>query len=256
MEPERAAACCPRRGLLADRLVPAVTHWLGEECAVPHRLDDQEDGIEQHGDDGEQQRLVGRVDRIGRRRGVVRYDQGEHGKRGDDHEEGLRAGEIVFLLPITQRAHQQRRAHHAVQHDHQRGEHGIARERGIVRAVQHDRGEQRDLDGDHREGQHESAVRLAEPLGHGLGVAHHGEGAPHHGAEQPSKQQDGDRVIVEIGEEGVLVEVSDKNADEPRYGGASDSEQGAQIERRRRGGRLEGLALVHVAPVYPRPATL
>ena len=200
--------------------------------------------------------LIGRLARVGRRLGVVRDDQREHGERGDDHEEGARAGEIVFLLPITQRPHQQRRAHHAVQHDHQRGEHGVARERRVVRAVQHDRGEQRDLDGDHREGQHERAVRLAEPLGDGLGVAHHGEGAPHHGAEQPNKQQDGDRVIGEIGEQGVLVEVSDKNADEPGHGGARDSEQGAQIERRRRGGRLEGLALVHEAPVYPRPANL
>jgi len=39
---------------------------------------------------------------------------------------GTRAFEIVFLFPIAHRPHQQRRAHHAVEHDHQGGEHGVA----------------------------------------------------------------------------------------------------------------------------------
>jgi hypothetical protein len=196
--------------------VPAIAHGLGEEGAVPHRLDDQENGVDQHRDDGEQNGLVRCVDGVGRRHGVVRYDECEDGEGGNDHEEGLRAGEVVFLRPIAQRAHQQRRPHHSVQHDHQRGEHSVARERGIVRAMQHDRGEQRDFDRDHRQGEHESAVRFAEPLRHSFGVAHHGEGAPHHGPEQPQKQKDGNRVVGKVGEKRVLIEIGDDDADEPR----------------------------------------
>jgi hypothetical protein len=45
-----------RLELLAEHVVPAIALWLGEEGAVPHRLDEQEDDVEQDGDGGEEKR--------------------------------------------------------------------------------------------------------------------------------------------------------------------------------------------------------
>ena len=183
---------------------------------MPDRLDDDEHHVEQHGDRGEQQRLDGILARVRRGLGVVRNDQREHGERGDDHEKGPRAREIVFLLPIAHGPHQQRRADHAVQPDHQCGEHGVTRQRGIVLPVQHDRREQRHLDHDHRQCQHQCAVGLAEPIGDRRGMAHRAEGAGHHGAEQPEEQQHGERDVVQVGEQPRPEEISEADARHPR----------------------------------------
>jgi hypothetical protein len=79
---ERPAMRQSSPALLTEHLAPTVAHRLGEECAVPHRVDDQKDGLQQH---GELDRLVGCLDGVGRRYGVVRYDQCEPGEGGDDH---------------------------------------------------------------------------------------------------------------------------------------------------------------------------
>ncbi len=162
----------PMRREIGGRLALAVDR-LGEERAVPHGLDGDEDGVEQNGDRGEEPCLEGRQARVGLGLGEVRHDQREHRERGDDHEKGTRAFEIVFLFPKAQRPHQQRRAHHAVEHDHQGGEHGVAGKGRVVLAVQDDRRHERDLDDDHRDGEHERAVGLAEMAGDGVG-----DGAP------------------------------------------------------------------------------
>ena len=247
------------RPLARVRLAPGVQHIvsaialrLGKKGAVPHGLDDNEHDVEQNGDDGEQQRLDRRLARVGLGLGVVRDDQREHGKRGDDHEEGPRAGEIVFLLPVAERAHDQRRADHAVEHDHQRGEHGVARKRRVVLAMQHDRGEQRNLDHDHRQGKHERAVRLAEFLRDRFGMAHDTEGAPHHGAEQPEEQQDGERVIMQVGKQLAAEEMGDQDAYDGGRGRGDLLEKSARTPRCGEC-RLERFALVHQAPVSPRP---
>jgi hypothetical protein len=211
--------------------------------------------VEQDGDGGEQDRLERGLARVGLGLGVVRDDEGEDGERGDDHQEGAGAFKIVFLLPIAQRAHEQRRADHAVQNDHQGGEHGVAGERRVVRAMQHDGGEQRDLDDDHREGEHERAVRLAQPHGDCVGTAHHAEGAPHHGPEQPDEQQDGERVIVEVGEQHVLEGIGDQGADHPGNRRRFGDEERTQV-RLLGAHRLGSLVLVHGAPVCPPPATV
>ncbi len=233
-------------------LRPVTMRGLGEEGLVPDRLDNDEHDVEQDGDGGEQQRLHRRLARVGLGLGVVGNDQREHRQRGDDHEEGAGAGEIVFLLPIAQRAHEQRRADHAVQHDHQRRKHGVAGERRVVLPVQHDRGEQRHLDDDHREGEHERAVRLAEPLGDRLGVTHHAEGAPHHGAEQPEKEKNRERIVVEVGEERLLEQIGENDACHPRDRRPLGGEQCAPILLLG-GCRLEGLALVHQGSRLPGP---
>ena len=154
---------------------------------MAHGLNGEEDGVEQNGDRGEEASLEGRQARVRLGLGEVGHDQRKHGERGDDHEEGARTFEIVFLLPIAQRAHQQRRANHAVEHDHQGGEHGVAREGRVVLAMQDDRRHERDLDDDHRNREHQRAVGLAEMAGDGVGMAHHAEGATEHGPEDPQE---------------------------------------------------------------------
>jgi hypothetical protein len=69
--------------------------------------------------------------------------------------------------------------------------------------MQHDRGKQRHLDNDDRESEYKRAVRLVEFFGHGVGMTHHAEGAPHHGAEQPEKEQNGERMVRGIGKQSV-----------------------------------------------------
>ena len=215
-------------------------------------LNDDEDEVEQDGDGGEQDGLERGLARVGLGLGVVRYDQGEDRERGDDHEKGAGAFEIVLLLPVAESAHEQRRAHHAVQHDHQGGEHGVAGECRIVLAMQHDGGEKRDLNDDHRKGEHKRAVRLAELRRDGVGMAHHCEGAPHHGTEQPDEQQDGERIVGQVREQHVLEGIGETGGDDPcdrRRLGGEERARALLLQ----GGRLGGFALVHKAPVCPGP---
>ena len=248
---ERSA---PRLGKLRaiGVVAMAVAGRLGEEGAVPHRLDDDEHHIEQHRDRSEEQSLHRVLARIGRGLGVVRNDQREHRERGDDHEEGPRAREIVLLLPIAHRAEQQRRADHAVQPDHQRGEHRVAGQRRVGLAMQHDGGEQRHLDHGHRQGEHKRAVRLAEPLGDRACMAHGAEGAPHHGAEQPEKEERRERNVVQVAEQLAPEEISERDAYDPRdrrRGGAESSAEPA-LPRARKHKRL---VLIHGSSRLPRP---
>ena len=142
------------------------------------------------------------------------------------------------------RAKQQRRADHAVQPDHQRGEHRIAGQRRVGLAMQHDGGEQRHLDHGHRQGEHKRAVRLAEPLGDRVCVAHGAEGAPHHGAEQPEKEEHRERNVVQVAEQLPPEEISEHDAHHPRdrrRGGAESSAEPASLRARKH----KRLVLIH-----------
>ena len=180
---------------------------LSEKSPMPHGLDGEEDAVEQDRDPREQTGLERREAGIGLRLGEIGKDERKHGERGNDHEKGARAFEIVLLLPIAQPPHEQRRADHAVQHDHQGREHGVAGKRRVVLAMQDDRGHERDLDDDHRNGEHERAVRLLEIGGDGIGMAHHAEGAPQHHPEKPNEGQNGERVVVQMREERSLERI-------------------------------------------------
>src|SRR4029079_8341212 len=99
MERKRSRHLSVARDILALRI--DAIHRLGEEGAMPRRLDDNEYDIAQNGYGGEEAGLERIFGRVGDRLGIVRDDETEHGKRGDDHEEGARAFEIIFLLPIA-----------------------------------------------------------------------------------------------------------------------------------------------------------
>src|SRR5215469_6746928 len=86
--------------------------------------------------------------------------------------------------PNTQRAHEQRRVHHAVQHDHQGGKRRVASERRVFSPcsmIEASSATSMMI----TESVSMRTVRLAKPFGDSLGVAHHAEGASHHRAEQP-----------------------------------------------------------------------
>src|SRR5262245_18189968 len=85
--------------------------------------------------------------------------------------------------------------------------------------MQYDRGEQRNLDDDDGEREHERTVRLAKPFGESLGVAHHAEGASHHRAEQPDKQKNGEGIVVEVGEERLLENIGEDELPIPAMAG-------------------------------------
>jgi hypothetical protein len=60
---------------------------------------------------------------------------------------------------------------------------------GLLWPCSMNRGHERDLDDDHRKAQHERAVRLAEFLGHRVGLAYDAEGAPQHYPEQQTNMK-------------------------------------------------------------------
>ena len=120
---------------------------------------------------------------------------------------------------MAQPAEQERQAHHAVHDDHEHCEHGIARQCRFVLTVQHNGGNHRHLDGDHRQSEDQGAIGLAQPFGQTVGMADHAEGAPYHGREQPQEQANGLQIRGESGKQGIGEDVEQDGRRRTEYQG-------------------------------------
>ena len=161
---------------------------VDEELAVASGLDQQEHAVEREREHRERHGLEGGQRAVAGGAGEVRDDQRDGGERDDHRQEGGGALQVVALLVMAQAADQEPEADDAVQHDHQHREHRVAAERRRVLGREHHGGDQRDLDDDDGERQHQRAERLAEPVGQLLRLVHHAEGRPDDDGEQPCEQ--------------------------------------------------------------------
>ena len=157
-----------------------------EVVAVPHRLDEHEGAVEHQRHHAGEDELRRAERRPGRGHRVVRQDERERGQRGQDGERGARAlgpgspargaarrpragtSPTMPLQTIMTAANTVSRASPALS--------GAAPE--------HHRDDQRHLDHRHGDGEHQRAERLADPVGHHLGVVdgrEHGRDQDHRG---------------------------------------------------------------------------
>ena len=170
---------------------------FGEVLAVPHGLHGEEGRVEKHSHQGEDQPLGERQRRVGGRGREPRQNQGQRRQRDEDAQIGARALQVEALLAVLEPADEERKPDHAVEHDDEDGEHRVARQRRVRSAMQHDGGDDRNLDADHRNSQHQRAERLAEEFGQAVGMTHDGKGTPHHDCEQPDEEHHGEGRIVQ-----------------------------------------------------------
>jgi hypothetical protein len=129
-------------------------------------------------------------------------------------EMGARTFEVVLLLYVEDATRQKAEADHAVHHDHDDGEHRVARQRRIGYAFQHYGGDQRHLDDDHRNGEDERAERLTEKIGQRVGVTDDAEDAAGDSRHQPDEQHAALGELSRIGEPGAAV--NEKQAERRR----------------------------------------
>ena len=104
-------------------------HAEHEISAMPAGLHGEEGGIQSDAHQPEEGLLCRGQGGSGGGLGVVRHDEAQHRQRDDDAQVGIRTLEVVVLLPVPPGPEQQRRAHHAVQDDHDDREQGIPHHR-------------------------------------------------------------------------------------------------------------------------------
>ena len=108
--------------------------------------------------------------------GEAGHHQHERRERGERRQRRARAFDPERLLAVAQRAEQHAGADDAVDDDHDRRVHRVARERRLVFAArEHHRHDQRRFDRRHGERQHQRAERLADAMRDDLGVVHGGD---------------------------------------------------------------------------------
>ena len=130
-------------------------------------------------DDFDLQRRIGRA---GHGHREIRQDQRENRERTEHGERRGGALQLERLLEMPARSQNKAQADDAVEHDHNRRKHRIARDAlAAVAPREHDRGDQRDLDHRHRDREQDRAERLAEFQREHLGMVDRRE---HRGAEQ------------------------------------------------------------------------
>ena len=165
-----------------------------EEVTVPHGLGDHEGRIQdQRRHPGERQLRSG-VLQSGRAHG----ESGQHHRdAGQGHHGGQRragARGVERRHPAASGGGQQAHPDDAVERDHHRREHGVARVGRRTRAAAgHQHHDQSDFDDRHRDGQHQRAGRLADPVRHHLRVMHGGE---HRADQECGDDRQGHRALV------------------------------------------------------------
>ena len=148
--------------------------------AVAHGLYQHKGAIEHQRNDGHKGQLAGAVDGADHAGGVVGQHQGQHRNGSQRGERGAHAQLAKGLLAVAAAARQQADAHNAVQDQHHRSKHGVARQScGLRAAGQHHGNNQRHLDDGNGEGQHQRAIGLAHLVRHHLGMVHGGEHRTH-----------------------------------------------------------------------------
>lgn len=165
---------------------------VDEIVAVADSLREQKTGIKQHRKHADEAKLR-RRERAGIGGSRVGRQNERHDAQRDQHRQ-IGAGPLAddCLLAMAPAAKRQAHADDAGGGDHHRREHGFARKRRVVGAVQHDGNDDRHFDCRHGDGQHQRAVRLAHPPGHRLGVVeHHENGGEHDRARQRADKYPG-----------------------------------------------------------------
>ena len=136
--------------------VRAFSH---EIITVAHRLDQHE---------GELRRRIGRARRGD---GDIGQDHRQRRQRGQNRQRRAGTRQIEALFRITQPADEQAQANNAVDDDHHRGKYRVTRQcRRLGTPGEHERNDQRDLDGGHRQCQHQCAEGLADTMRDDLGM--------------------------------------------------------------------------------------
>ena len=170
---------------------------LGEEiAAVAHRLDEDKSAVEDQRDDRDEHQLRRSIGRPRRAFDEIGQNERQHRHRDEHVERRGNSAQREALLAKPHPAAQQAEPDDAVDDDHDRREHGIARQRrGIARVGQHQADDQRHLDHRHRHREDQRAERLANLMRPHLGMMHRGE----HAADQDHRR--GDRPQrAELGE--------------------------------------------------------
>ena len=162
------------------------------------RLRIQKDGVEHDGGNADESELELRIQRPGRRQGIVRQHQRDRREHDQHAEIDVHARRAEFLLAVTKPAGQNAGPDQTVADDHDHREHGITRQFRHRLVAQHDRRDQGNLDDRDRERQQQRSVRLADPLRDDLGVVHGRENR----AEQDHQQHEGEQDAARRGEEG------------------------------------------------------
>ena len=134
-------------------------------------LDEHERAIQDERRDPRERELRGRPHGAGHRGRVAGEDEREDRKRRQYRERRARPFEAERLHAVAEPTHEEAEADDPVADDHDRREHGVARERRLrVAHGEHHRDDQRDLDHGHRDREHERAERLADPVRDDFGV--------------------------------------------------------------------------------------
>ena len=174
---------------------------------MPHGLQGEEDRIEHDGGRREQHRLPEVQCALERRRKRAVGQDERNGRERNEHREiGARSFKVVLLLNVQEPAGQQASPDHAVHHDHDDGEHRVARQRRVGHAFEHHRGNERHPDEDDGDGEDERAERLAEKFSQRVGVTNDAEDAARDGRQQPREQHAALDELRRIGEPRMAVQ--------------------------------------------------
>ena len=160
---------------------------------MTHRLHHDEGQIERNRDDRDEPQLQVRIIGAGDRRGKIGQHQRQHRQRGECRERSAGAGDAELLFAVSGSADEHREADDAVQNDHHRREHRVARQRRIVvGSGEHQCDDQRHFDQGDGKRQQQRAERLADLVRHDLGMMHRRQ----HRADEPgSDEQRRDRQM-------------------------------------------------------------
>ena len=131
---------------------------------MAHGLHEHEHCVQHERSDAGEHHLRGGKGRAAGGGGVGGQHQGEDGERGQHRQRGVRPFGAKAQDVMAQAADEDAQADGAVAHDHDRGEHGFARQRGgLFAADQHQGYDQRHLDHGDGDREDQRAERLADP---------------------------------------------------------------------------------------------
>ena len=126
----------------------ACSHHRQKIVPMTHSLDQHKRAIQHHRNNGDEGQLTAAVNRPHGGRGVVWQHQGQHRNRSQGGQGGRHPKLAEALFAMSLATHQQTNAHHTVENDHDRSNHGVTRQPGRrLPGGHHHRDDQRHLNG-------------------------------------------------------------------------------------------------------------
>jgi hypothetical protein len=202
------------------------------------RLDKDKHGPQHQGHEADALELQDRIGPADGGLGKVWQDQRQRRQRPEHSEERGGALQLEGLLEVSPRPQDQAEADDAVEHDHYRREHRIARNHiGARGAGEHDRHDERGLDHRHRDREQDRAERLAELERQHFRVM---DGGEHRLAEQDARKNED---VCRIGGDDMGEFQPQEPARDKRDRPGPDRD-GGMVRRRHRSIRLQECASV------------